>query len=194
MLNHRNIAKFFLLPGLVTLFALPGFAADSAAVAAGKEVSFSYTLSADGEVIESSDAANPVVYLQGAGQVLPGLEAELVGMKAGEKKTVKLAAADAYGDVRADAIQEVPAAQIPEDARVEGAMLQAQGYPGPIRVTSVTDETVTLDFNHPLAGKDLTFDIAIIAVNDAPPAPAPAALPEAPPPAALPEAAAPAAD
>ena len=75
---------------------------------------------------------------------------------------------------RARALVEQEAAvleQLPEDARIEGALLQAQGFPGPIRVSAVNEEVAILDFNHPLAGKDITFDIIIVAVADAPPPP-----------------------
>jgi len=142
------------------------------AVEEGKQVTFTYDLKTGGEIIESNGVDNPVVYTQGGGMILPALESEMVGMTAGDKKTVAIDAADAYGDIKPEAVQEIPIDQIPEDARVEGATLQAQGYPGPILVTEVKEDVVLLDFNHPLAGKDLVFDVTIIAVEDAPPVPA----------------------
>lgn len=140
----------------------------------GKQVSFTYTLSVEGDVIESNSDREPLVYTQGGGQILKALESELEGLQAGDKKTVNLDAASGYGELNSEAYQEVPIEQIPEDARVVGAMLQAQGYPNPIRVSEVTEQKVTLDFNHPLAGKDLSFDITIVAVENAP-------VPAAPP-------------
>ena len=78
-----------------------------------------------------------MTYTQGGGQILPALEAELVGLKAGDEKTVNLSAANGYGEVRDDAFQEIPLDQLPEDARQVGALLQAQGYPIPIRVAEL---------------------------------------------------------
>jgi FKBP-type peptidyl-prolyl cis-trans isomerase SlyD len=133
-----------------------------------KQVSFTYALSVEGEVIENNTGQEPFVYIQGTGQILPALEAELAGLKAGDEKSVSLEAVNAYGEVNQEAFQEVPADQIPGDARVVGSMLQSQGHNGPIRVAEVKEEVVILDFNHPLAGKDLTFDVTILAVIDAP--------------------------
>jgi len=162
---------------LIVLTWNTGIAQETAtAIAAGNQVSFAYTLTSEGETIESNVGDEPLVYTQGGGQILPALEAELAGLTAGDKKTVNLAAADAYGEVRQDAMQEVPLEQLPEGARTVGAMLQAPGFPGPIRVAEVTETVAVLDFNHPLAGKDLTFDIEIITVEATPIAPAPPSL------------------
>jgi len=180
--SMRSVALATLLGLAGTFIGSFASAADSeAAVAAGKQVAFLYTLKSDGEVVESNTEETPVTYIQGGGQILPALEAELAGLKAGDEKTVALEAANAYGEVRDDAFQEVPLDQLPEDARTEGAVLQAQGYPGPIRVTEVKEEIAILDFNHPLAGKDLEFDVKILSVEDAPPPPAvDAAMPAEP--------------
>jgi FKBP-type peptidyl-prolyl cis-trans isomerase 2 len=151
------------------LLSVPGFAQETAmAVTAGSQVSFTYTLSSEGEVIESNANDAPMTYTQGGGQILPALEAELVGLKAGDEKIVNLSAANGYGEVREDAFQEIPLDQLPDDARKVGALLQAQGYPVPIRVAELKEDVAVLDFNHPLAGKDLTFDIVIVSVQPAP--------------------------
>lgn len=170
--------------GFLVLAAPHGMAQEnSQMIAPGKQVSFNYTLTSAGEVIESNKGQEPMVYVQGGGQILPALESELEGMSTGQETTVSLVAVDAYGEIREDAFQEIPLEQLPEDARVEGALLQAQGFPGPIRVSEVKEEVAILDFNHPLAGKDITFDIIIVAVADAPappslaPAPASGAAP-----------------
>lgn len=169
------------LLGLMVLVTSPVMSQeDSAMVEEGKQVSFIYTLSIDGDVIESNTEREPLVYTQGSGQILTALEAELEGMTAGDKKTVALDAVNGYGEVNEQAFQEVPLEQLPEDARVVGAMLQAQGFPGPLRVAEIKEDVAILDFNHPLAGKDLSFDITIVAVEDAPPAPA-NSLEDAPP-------------
>jgi FKBP-type peptidyl-prolyl cis-trans isomerase 2 len=156
------------LTALLSLFLLavnPVMSADEVAVESGKQVSFFYKLTVDGEVIDDNEGREPMVYVQGAGQILPSLEKELQGMKVKDKKTIKLDAANGYGPVDPAAIQKVPTEQIPEGARQAGAVLQAEGYPGPIRVVEVKEDTTTVDFNHPLAGKALTFDVTIAGIE-----------------------------
>ena len=77
-------------------------------------------------------------------------------------------AADGYGETTEEAFMEVPLEQIPEEARQVDAQLQSPDYPGPIRVVEVKEEVVVLDFNHPLAGKDLAFEIEVVGIADAP--------------------------
>ncbi len=81
---------------------------------------------------------------------------------------MQLTAAQGYGEVREDAYQEVPLDLIPEDSRRVGAMLQSSDFPGPIRVTEIKEEAAILDFNHPLAGKALQFDVTVLSVDEAP--------------------------
>lgn len=132
----------------------------------GKTVGFEYTLRLeDGSVVQSNEDAEPLKYVHGESQILPALERELEGLDVDDRKEVTLPARDAYGEVRTDAFREVPSEQIPEDARRVGAQLSAQGYEGPIRVHDVKDEVVVLDFNHPLAGKDLKFDIRVVSIE-----------------------------
>ena len=139
----------------------------------GTEVTFTYTLTVDGEVLESNKGQEPLVFIQGDGQVLPALEAQLLGLKAGDEKTVNLDAVNGYGEKTDAAMQEVPLERIPEDARKVGATLQSEGFAGPIQVVEVKEDVVVLDFNHPLAGKDLSFEITIVEIdNDEPSEPA----------------------
>jgi FKBP-type peptidyl-prolyl cis-trans isomerase 2 len=154
------------LLGLFLLAANPVRSADDVIVVEkGKQVAFFYELTVDGEAIDSNKGREPMVYIQGSGQILPALETELQGMKVNDKKTIKLDAANAYGAVDPAAIQQVPTDQIPEGARQAGSVLQAEGYPGPIRVVEVKDDVTTVDFNHPLAGKALTFDVTIARIE-----------------------------
>ncbi len=174
--------KLVSLLALVVLVTPPVMAKeDSAMVEDGKQVSFTYTLTIEDEIIESNTGREPLVYIQGSDQILTALEAELEGMTAGDQKTVDLDAANGYGEVNDEAFQEIPLEQLPEEARVVGAMLQAQGFPGPLRVSEIKEDVALLDFNHPLAGKDLSFDITIVAVEDAPPTPV-NSMEDAPPP------------
>lgn len=134
-------------------------------IAAGNQVSFEYTLSVAGEVVESNKGQEPLTYTQGGGQILPALESELEGLTVGDEKSVSLTAADGYGEINPEAFQEVPLDRIPENARVVGTLLQSPEYPGPIRVAEVREDVVVLDLNHPMAGKDLTFDITIVDIE-----------------------------
>ena len=169
MFSINRLSTLVPLLALMMLATNPAVTqANPAVIEAGKMVSFTYILSADGEMLEDNSGQEPLAYIQGANQILPALEAELTGLSAGEKRVVNLAAADAYGEASPDRILEVPLDQVPESSRVVGTLLQSPSIPGPIRVVEIREEVVVLDANHPLAGKDLTFDITIIAVEDVP--------------------------
>ena len=137
-------------------------------------VSFHYTLTDDdGNTIDSSEGKEPLAYLHGAGNIIPGLEKELEGKVVGDSMKVTVAAADGYGEVMQEMIQEVPRSAFQGIESVEvGMQFEAQTQGGgavPVTVTAVTEETVTVDGNHPLAGKTLHFDVSIEEVRDASP-------------------------
>ena len=136
---------------------------------AGDTVAIHYTGTlADGSQFDSSEGRDPLRFTLGSGQIIVGLDAAITGMSQGEKKSVTIAATEAYGDHRPEAVQAVPRAQIPAEIPLEvGGGLQVQTPDGqtiPVTVTSVTDEEVTLDANHPLAGKDLTFAVELVEI------------------------------
>ena len=136
---------------------------------AGDTVAIHYTGTlADGSQFDSSEGRDPLRFTLGSGQIIAGLDGAITGMSQGEKKSVTIAAAEAYGDHRPEAVQAVPRAQIPAEIPLEvGGGLQVQTPDGqtiPVTVTSVTDEEVTLDANHPLAGKDLTFAVELVEI------------------------------
>jgi len=135
----------------------------------GSEVGIEYTLTLnDGTVADSNVGGEPLVYTQGSGQLLPALEDALEGLTAGDTKQIELEAAEGYGEVNPQAYQNVPIDQIPEQSREVGAVLVASSPDGrqqQIRVHEVQDEAVVVDFNHPLAGKDLNFDIKVVSVE-----------------------------
>jgi len=136
---------------------------------AGDTVAIHYTGTlADGSQFDSSEGRDPLRFTLGSGQIIAGLDAAITGMSQGDKKSVTIAAAEAYGDHRPEAVQAVPRAQIPAEIPLEvGGGLQVQTPDGqtiPVTVTSVTDEEVTLDANHPLAGKDLTFAVELVEI------------------------------
>ena len=136
-------------------------------------VSIHYTLRDEaGEVLDSSVGGEPLAYLHGRGNLIPGLERALSGRSAGERLQVQIAPGDAYGEYDARLVQRVPRRALKgiADLRV-GMRLQAQTAQGPkpVTVTHILGDLVTLDGNHPLAGKSLTFDVEITAVRPASP-------------------------
>ncbi|HEY8053903.1 MAG: peptidylprolyl isomerase [Steroidobacterales bacterium] len=134
-------------------------------------VSIHYTLKGDsGEVIDSSAGGEPLAYLHGHGNLVPGLERELTGKSAGDKLQMKIPAADGYGEYDEKLVQRVPRRTLKGIATVKvGMRLHAQTDQGPrpVTVTRITGDMVTLDGNHPLAGKNLNFDVEIAAVRAA---------------------------
>jgi FKBP-type peptidyl-prolyl cis-trans isomerase SlyD len=135
-------------------------------------VSFHYTLTDDaGKTIDSSAGQDPLAYLHGAGNIIPGLENALEGKAVGDQLTVAVTAEEGYGPVQHELIQEVPRSAFQGVESIEiGMQFEAQNGQGgavPVTVTAVTDETVTVDGNHPLAGKALNFDVTIEVVRDA---------------------------
>ncbi len=135
-------------------------------------VSFHYTLTDDdGQTLDSSAGKDPLAYLHGAGNIIPGLESALAGKKVGDAMTVAVKAVEGYGEVQKELIQEVPRESFQGVDSIEvGMQIEAktgQGGNVPVTVTAVTDEIVTVDGNHPLAGKNLTFEVSIEEVRDA---------------------------
>ena len=143
--------------------------AQNATVQPGAEVSFDYTLTDDGgKVVDSSKGKEPMHYVHGKGQIIAGLEKELAGMAVGAEKKVTVKPEDAYGPVDPRAFQEIPKEKLPPEALKVGTMLMAQAPSGqgvPVRVHEIKDSTVVMDFNHPLAGKTLSFDVKITEIK-----------------------------
>jgi len=132
-----------------------------------------YTLSdADGTTIESSVGRDPLVYLHGRGQIIPGLERALEGSESGARHNVTVAPADAYGERDPLAVMRAPREDFPDGLILEpGVEVQADTPDGPLSfvVVSVDREEAVLDANHPLAGKHLTFDVEVLEVREATP-------------------------
>ena len=144
-----------------------GYAQDT--VGDGKRVSLEYTLTLeDKTVIDSNVGETPLVYTHGTKQIVPGLEKQLTGLKAGDTKRVQVSPAEGYGEVDPDRLQEVPKENIPEEARGVGKKLQGRGPDGQMmfaQVTEVKEKTIIVDLNHPLAGKKLFFDIKVLNIE-----------------------------
>lgn len=135
----------------------------------GKTVKFEYSLKIDGELVESSEGKEPLEYKHGAGIIIPGLESRLVGLTVGDEKTVVIPAKEGYGEVNDEAYREIPLDSLPEGFTPQkGMIIEIQAPDGgaiPAIIWEVKDASVVLNFNHPLAGKTLQFDIKIVSVE-----------------------------
>ena len=142
-------------------------------------VTMDYELKIDGEVVDTSEDGDPIIFLQGAGQIIPGLEKAIYGLTAGDKKSVTVSPEDGYGEIDPDSIVEVPKDEFPEDFPLElGVEItvntededdESLEEEMEATIIAINEDTVTLDFNHPLAGKSLNFDVNILEVREATP-------------------------
>jgi peptidylprolyl isomerase len=123
----------------------------------------------DGTVFDSSDGRDPLAFTLGEGQIIPGFEQGVAGMAVGSKKTVNIPAEKAYGPRDPERELKVPRGEFPGDIDPEiGQKLQVgppDGVPAIVTVIGITDEEITLDANHPLAGQALTFDLELVQIN-----------------------------
>ncbi|HUR80502.1 MAG TPA: FKBP-type peptidyl-prolyl cis-trans isomerase [Thermoanaerobaculia bacterium] len=123
----------------------------------------------DGSEFDSSAGSDPIVFTIGAGQVIPGFEDAIEGMSAGDRKTQHIDVANAYGAHRQELVFTVPRDQMPEGAEVEAGDMLRVGFPdgsnAAVTVLAVDDQSVTLDANHPLAGKNLTFELELVTIE-----------------------------
>ena len=133
-------------------------------------VAIDYCLTLDsGEEVDRSRAGNPLNFITGIGQIISGLEKEIMGMEAGDSANITVEPDDAYGPAREDLLHEVPRSQFPASEDIKpGTKFQAQGPHGNILIVikTVNDDTVTVDLNHPLAGQRLHFDVKIVEVRE----------------------------
>ncbi len=138
-------------------------------ISTGKKVAFAYTLTVDNEIVDSSEGRDPLNYVQGSGQIIPGLDRQMEGLKIGEEKTITVLPEEGYGQVNPEALKEVPKKMLPQGLEPHvGMYLQLQGPNGqslPVKVSEVKNESVILDLNHPLAGKTLNFQVKIVSIE-----------------------------
>lgn len=144
----------------------------STTITAGKVISIHYTLrDEDGDVLDSSAGGQPLSFLHGAGNIVPGLERQLTGKQVGDKLAAVVPPDEGYGMPQGPGPQPVPRSAFPSDIEVEsGLQFMARGPGGeaiPLWVVEVVDETVLVDANHPLAGVTLHFDVEVVGVRDA---------------------------
>lgn len=122
----------------------------------------------DGSTFDSSEGREPLEFEAGSGSVIPGFDKGVIGMEAGEKKTINIPVEEAYGPRQEDLLMEFPLDRFPPDVKPEPGMsfnMSNGSQSFPVVVTEVKDDVVILDANHPLAGEDLTFDIELVSIN-----------------------------
>lgn len=136
-------------------------------------VSLDYTLTVDGEVVDTTAGDDPIQFLQGHENIIPGLERELYGLKVGDTKKVRVSAKDGYGELDPEAVVDVPRSEIPKEIPVKlGTELTVTNEDGELldaRIVAVAKDSVQLDFNHPLAGKELVFEVTVLDLRTAEP-------------------------
>lgn len=137
----------------------------------GMVITLDYVLTVEGEVVDQSSDTGPIEFLQGYGQIIPGLEQALYGMAVGESKQVTVAAVDGYGEVDEDDFAVIPRSEFPDEVPLEvGVELQLRDQDGDVFdafIEEVRDDSVLLNFNHPLAGKELVFAVTLIGLRAA---------------------------
>lgn len=122
----------------------------------------------DGEMFDSSEGREPLEFTVGAGQVIPGFDAAVLGMEVGEDKTFDIPADEAYGQADERLVQKVDKNQLPPELQPEPGMMLSSTMPDgqqiPVKVAEVAEDHIVIDANHPLAGKDLTFAITLVEI------------------------------
>jgi len=175
VMSAAVLGALYFLTGLVNVGARPATQAitlkPGSAIQEGSIVSIEYTLTDEaGKVIDTNVGKEPLSYMQGAGQIVMGLERELTGLKIGEQKKVQVKPEEGYGMPDEKAFRELPKEELPAEAQKVGTMLMSKSQDGrvmPVRVHQVKEKTIVVDFNHPLAGKTLNFDVKIKNIQSA---------------------------
>jgi len=160
------------LAGFLLMAPLTGckyFKGGSPVIKDGSMVKINYTLHVDGKVIDSSNGRPPLGYKQGSHQIIPGLEKALAGLKKGDKKQVVVPPEEGYGPIDPKAVQKIPSKSFKDFKNMKPGM-KVRGRNGnvPVEATvvAINAKDVTLDFNHPLAGKTLNFDVDVVEVTN----------------------------
>ncbi|MCA2004256.1 MAG: peptidylprolyl isomerase [Ignavibacterium sp.] len=143
-------------------------------IGANKVVTLNFTLKDEqGNILDTTENAQPFSYISGQEQILPKLEAEVDTMLIGGKKHISIPATEAYGEYNEEVVQVVGRENFPQDFLLEVGMQYIASAPDgtkmPFTITNVEGDDITIDFNHPLAGKDLEFDVELLDVRDATP-------------------------
>ena len=127
----------------------------------------------NGEIFDSSkhgEHSHPLEFVVGKGQVIPGFEEAVIGLKKGDEKEIKLESEEAYGNYDSTLKREIPKEVIPEGQEIKEGMIivmqTPEGYKLPARIVSISDDSFTIDLNHPLAGKKLIFNIKVVGIEE----------------------------
>lgn len=166
-----NLKKLTILTAVFAIASQSLVFAQAVRIEDGKKVKFDYTLKVDGQVVDTSEkeGRQPMEYTHGEPRIIPGLEKELKGMKAGDTKRVIVEPAEAYGELDQKGFKIVPLDQFPPDFKAEVGRVIAvkteEGRDIASTIWEVRENELVLNFNHPLAGKTLNFDIKIVSVE-----------------------------
>lgn len=135
----------------------------------GATFQMEYTLIVEGEVVDSSEGKDPFTYVYGSGQIIPGLERQLAGLRVGDEREITVTPEEGYGRMDPDAVVEVPRGNLPGDIHPEVGMVvggvDGQGRPFRATIREIGEENVKLDMNHPLAGKELLFKVKVVEIS-----------------------------
>jgi len=164
---HTNKTALIILTGLmITVFCFTGISKGAEKqpneevkmVTEGKLVKVNYTLTVDGNVVDSSKEGEPFEFTAGSSQVIPGFDEAIMGMKAGEKNSFQVSPEKGYGEENPKGIQNVPKDKLPSEMKPEVEAI-------PARIIEIQEDIIILNFNHPLAGKTLNFEVEVVDVN-----------------------------
>ncbi len=165
---NKYLKLFAVLFAVVLFQASPAFSAKTV-IEKGKKVKFDYTLKVAGKVVDTSTGKKPLEYVDGDGRIIPGLAKALEGLKTGDKKIVTLKPEEAYGPVNPKAMMEIPKASFAKDFKfgvgTEISVTDPQKRTMKGTISKINKDSVIVDFNHPMAGKILVFDVKIVSVE-----------------------------
>jgi FKBP-type peptidyl-prolyl cis-trans isomerase SlyD len=168
MIQSALLIKWLATTNLIYLIAMEKIVetkTPSLVVADDLVVSLEYKLTVDAEVVDFSEEGEPLEFIQGHGEIIPGLENQLYGMAIGDSKQIDVKSDDAYGKLDPTAYMDVPRKEFPAEIPLDiGTVLQVKDTDGDVlnaQISEVTPESIKLNFNHPLAGKDLQFQVTV---------------------------------
>lgn len=169
-MKKRSFLIFLLAASFMTTVGCNPFTKKEAkmVIKEGSKVSINYVLKVDGNVVDSSKEGGPLTYTQGQSQIIPGLEKQLAGLKAGDKKNISVTPGEGYGEHNPQAIQKVPKKAFKDaDALKVGTVVAGVAGDREFQamVVEIGKEEITLDLNHPLAGKTLDFEVEVVSVQ-----------------------------
>lgn len=166
---NRLLSVLFLAVGFNLANCSAQAKGDDITVQKGSQVSFNYVLTVDGAVVDTSESREPFTYTHGDGNIIPGLSKHLEGLRVGDEKKIEIPPEEAYGLVNPKAFQEVSKLKLPPDMEPKvGMPLEVRSPEGgamPVKIAEVKKDTVVIDFNHPLAGKTLTFQVKVVSIK-----------------------------